>query len=290
MPPYAGPKLACLGTVDSTSLELRRRLEGPEGGALPTGYTVLAHEQTHGRGRFNRVWRCHPGDGLMASFWLHLDMPVADVAGFSLLPTLAVLDILHEVLGTSGLSLETPDRPSKKMTGKQLGCKWPNDIRVEGRKLCGILTECLSNSHGHIRGAMVGVGLNLRNAPPPLPPTSEPPPQTPSVAGSGVGPMPRPLALAELLDDVANELPNPEQLALRLGSALVRRTEQWRAGQRPALLREWLCNCDHQNARLLVTINGQKRWCRMCGLGLQGQLLVQLDGKLQEIWANDIEE
>lgn len=249
----AGPELDCLDTVDSTSLEMRRRLEGlAQGDTLPNGTAVLARKQTKGRGRLDRVWHCAPGDGLTASFWLRLNLPVTAVAGFSLLPSLAVLDILHELQDTDN----------------RAGCKWPNDIRVDGRKLCGILTECVSETDGRIRGAIVGVGLNLRSAPPADHPDTLPP-----------------VALAEL---VAGPL-DPEFLTRKLCAALMRRTEQWCAGQRPALLREWLEHCDHQNARLRVTINGQKQWCHMHGLGPHGQLLVRMNNALHEVWADEIE-
>ena len=104
------------------------------------GTVVVAEEQTAARGRFDRRWVSPPGENLCFSVILKptLDqLPYANMA--------AALAVVRAVRSLDGL------RPS---------IKWPNDVRVGGRKLCGILVEAALESR-HVPFAVVGVGLNV---------------------------------------------------------------------------------------------------------------------------------
>lgn len=237
------PVLLHLNQTDSTNLALLRLKDTP----LPDGYAIMANYQTAGRGRLGRSWSSKHGANLLVSYWLRLNLPAAQVAGFSLLPSLAVLDMLDSY-------------------GIQAGCKWPNDIRVSRRKLCGILTKLVSGPGRVQAGAIVGIGLNILDAP----------------LADGGGPPPICLA------DLACTPPPPEELALALRGKLMRRAAAWRAGQRRAQLGDWLARCDHLNDIVTVTIKGQKREGIMRGLGDQGQLLFEQQGIIREVWADDV--
>lgn len=107
----------------------------------PAGCVLRAAEfQTHGRGRQQRVWRAAPGAALLFS----VAIPVS--ARLSLLPpiTLACGVALAECLAVHGVRVQL---------------KWPNDIRVDGCKLAGILTELVADRD--VRHTLViGVGVN----------------------------------------------------------------------------------------------------------------------------------
>lgn len=130
-----------LGTVASTQDEARAWLHDPEGPA-PHGALLLAERQTAGRGRRGRGWLSAEGN---LAFSLVLRAPTA-------LPDLALLPLaagvaLREACGVGGL-------------------KWPNDlITLDGRKLAGVLLEADLRGE-ELRGAVLGIGLNVRGAPP----------------------------------------------------------------------------------------------------------------------------
>ena len=234
-----------LKSIDSTNKELRRRLTLT---SLADGTALLADFQTKGRGRLKRVWESEPGSNMLCSFWCTLDLPPDQVCGFSLLPALAVLDYLDTL----------PLRAS---------CKWPNDIRWNGRKLCGILTECIpARSEEKIRGAIIGIGLNLQKAPA-LPDMPSPP-----------------VSLREiLLRDISCE-----EAATNIQEKLLGRKQLWLSGRREEQLHEWITRCDHVNIPTRITVNGNKVTGVMRGLGRNGQLLLELEGRVQEVWADDV--
>ena len=125
--------LIYLPSVDSTNLELIRRL--PDG--LEEFTTVVSGEQTAGLGRLGRSWISEPGSSISMS--VLLQPPRLELAQ-SL--TLLVASSVHRAL--------------VKLTGSnQLSIKWPNDILLAGKKVCGILASLNQQS------VIVGMGINL---------------------------------------------------------------------------------------------------------------------------------
>jgi BirA family biotin operon repressor/biotin-[acetyl-CoA-carboxylase] ligase len=231
-----------LECTDSTNKELHRLLVK---GAVEDGTAILADFQTNGRGRLQRVWESAKQDSMLCTFWCELDLSPAELPGYSLLPALAVLDTLDKL-------------------GVHATCKWPNDIRLHGRKLGGILIECVPGKNG-IRGAIIGIGINLRRAPI-LPDAPYPP--------------------ISLEDD--GHSTDAETLARGIQGALMRRTSLWRDGMRAPQLEEWLSRCDHLDKTAILTVDGRKREGITRGLGRQGQLLLEIDGELREVWGEEI--
>ena len=98
---------------------------------------VVAERQERGRGRFGREWSSSFG-GLYMTILLH----VRDIDKSRYLTFIAAISVARAVREISGLDA---------------GVKWPNDVLVNGRKICGILTETIS---GKKNSALVGIGLN----------------------------------------------------------------------------------------------------------------------------------
>ena len=135
-----GRELVCLDQVDSTNNEIKRRAVGE----VPDGLTVVAGEQTGGRGRRGRSFVSPPGKGLYLSALLKPDCPLGEVPALTAWSAVAVCDAIEELCGV---------RP---------GIKWPNDVILEGRKLCGILTELeLEAETAALRYVVVGIGVNI---------------------------------------------------------------------------------------------------------------------------------
>lgn len=123
---------------------------------LGDGAAVLALEQTRGRGRAGRRWEQAPGKGLALSVALHLGCDVRQAGAIPLAAGLAVARAAH-ALGVERARL-----------------KWPNDVRVDGRKLAGVLCEVRrvpANPNGDVSEAVViGIGLNVRQVREDFPP------------------------------------------------------------------------------------------------------------------------
>lgn len=134
-----GAALLCLDTVDSTNNELKRRAD-----TAPDGLAVLAQEQTGGRGRLGRSFVSPAGKGLYLSVLLRPQCVLADAGMLTAWTAVAVC------------------RALERCCGVRAGIKWPNDIVLEDRKLCGILTELeLEAETAALRHVIVGVGINV---------------------------------------------------------------------------------------------------------------------------------
>ncbi len=131
------PQILRFDSLPSTNLEAARRaVDG-----APEGVCVVAAEQTAGRGRHQRQWISPKDAGLFFSIILRPQFEQSDWPLLTLMTAIAVHDALLEVC-----SLETD-------------IKWPNDILVNEKKLCGILAETVETSLG--RAVVVGIGINL---------------------------------------------------------------------------------------------------------------------------------
>ncbi|CCQ73863.1 biotin--[acetyl-CoA-carboxylase] ligase [Magnetospira sp. QH-2] len=130
--------------MDSTNEEARRRAET----GAPHFTVIQARDQTAGRGRRGRAWVSAPGN-LHASVVLRPDCSAGEAAQLSFVLALAIADALFQLSG--GAANAT--------------CKWPNDLMVDGKKICGILLESASTSGGVIDWLVAGFGINIVMAP-----------------------------------------------------------------------------------------------------------------------------
>ncbi|MEE9380188.1 MAG: biotin--[acetyl-CoA-carboxylase] ligase [Hyphomonadaceae bacterium] len=127
--------------IDSTNLEAARRVKA---GQFEDCWLV-AHQQSAGRGRLGRVWQSQPGN-LYATALFHFDGSLVDASKIPFVAGLAVSDVVHEFA-----------------PGADARLKWPNDVRVDGAKLAGILIEAGALDEGVWVAA--GFGLNIAHSP-----------------------------------------------------------------------------------------------------------------------------
>lgn len=106
------------------------------------GTLIVADEQTEGRGRMVRKWYSPKGTGIWASFILRPDIQIQHAPQLTLLSAVAVVQAI------------------KKVTHITPEIKWPNDILISGRKVCGILTE-LQAEEDRIQSVILGIGINV---------------------------------------------------------------------------------------------------------------------------------
>jgi len=136
-----GKKIILVESIDSTNTFAAKLACG---GAL-SGTAVIADCQTGGKGRLQRVWQSPPGSNIYTSVILKPDIPPMRAPQLTLAAGVAVADVL-----------------SQYCTGR-VTLKWPNDIQIGGKKICGILTE-MRTTGGMIDYIIVGIGININIA------------------------------------------------------------------------------------------------------------------------------
>ncbi len=138
---FLGRPLHFFPTIDSTNVYAAQLAR--EG--APAGTVVIADEQTGGKGRLGRSWVSPAGVNLYVSLILRPSVATAVAPQLNLLAAVAVAEAISEV------SDLTP------------AIKWPNDVLVDGKKVCGILAE-MQTEAGALRSVVLGIGVNI-NAP-----------------------------------------------------------------------------------------------------------------------------
>ena len=126
-----------LGSTNTELAELARM------GQIASGTVLAAHEQTAGRGRYERKWLTKAGENLTFSLCLQTPAVFPRVASVPMAAGLAVADLLREAYSLPAL------------------VKWPNDVMLHDRKISGILSENVAVTGYHGSTLIVGIGLNL---------------------------------------------------------------------------------------------------------------------------------
>lgn len=112
---------------------------------------VMSESQTKGKGRRSRYWECPPGRGILMSVILRPQIAIREIPQLTLLAGVAVAESLQRTSGCAA------------------GIKWPNDIIIDGKKVCGILAESMvSKRYG--QAVIIGVGINVNQEQHELPP------------------------------------------------------------------------------------------------------------------------
>lgn len=131
------PRILRFESLPSTNTELARQASEGAG----EGLSVVAEEQTAGRGRLQRAWSSPRGAGLYFSILLQPTIPQDQWSLITFMAALAVGDALSEVCDVN------------------TDIKWPNDLLSGERKICGILAESVETPAA--RAVIVGIGINL---------------------------------------------------------------------------------------------------------------------------------
>ncbi|HEY6765058.1 MAG TPA: biotin--[acetyl-CoA-carboxylase] ligase [Candidatus Sulfotelmatobacter sp.] len=128
--------------IGSTNTEaMKAAAEG-----APEGTVFLAEEQTAGRGRGANTWDSQRSTGIYCSIILRPELPPSEILILSLVIGLAVHAAMQEIESRIALDL-----------------KWPNDVLIGGRKVCGILTE-MNSEPTRVRYIVAGIGINVNQA------------------------------------------------------------------------------------------------------------------------------
>lgn len=130
----------CMESVDSTNNYIRdMAFHG-----APDGQIVIANEQTGGRGRRGRTFESPKDSGIYLSMLFRPQSLPSDMPAITAWTAVAVNNAIESVCGI------------------RCGIKWVNDLLLNHRKVCGILTEMsIESESGHVEHVIIGIGLNV---------------------------------------------------------------------------------------------------------------------------------
>lgn len=112
---------------------------------VPSGAVVIADEQLGGRGRMGRHWLTPPGQAIAMSVILNPQIDAEDLHRVTMMSGIAIAEIIQSIVSQS----------------VDVWLKWPNDVFVQGKKVCGILTEAIWLGND-LQAVIVGMGINVR--------------------------------------------------------------------------------------------------------------------------------
>ncbi len=210
----------------------------------PHGTLVISRVQKSGRGRLGRNWGSPPG-GLWMSLVLRLDLPLRLASRVTPAAAVGVTKALREM-------------------GVNARIKWPNDILVGGKKICGILAESGGRDPDHF--IVLGVGVNANVDPRDL----EAPPQKATTLRSELG---RDVDLLELLESVL------EKLDFELS----------RLHGFEAVLDDWRVLDCTLGGRVRIQRLGEVVQGTAADLGPGGQLVIRTESGPVEVFEGDVE-
>jgi len=225
------------------------------------GVVVIADEQTSGRGRRGRAWYSPPGAGLYTSVILSPGAARTDPAR-----ALSLLTLAAGVAVAEGIDAAT---------GLTTTIKWPNDVLIGRRKVCGILAEAVATSSraagrkAGVPAVVLGYGINVSRA-------SYPP------------------DIAERATALDLELGRPVDRAIVCAetlSAIATRYGDLLDGRFDAILDAWRRRApESSGVRVAWTAHDGRREGTTSGLDHDVALLVRVEGKLERLIAGEISE
>jgi BirA family transcriptional regulator, biotin operon repressor / biotin---[acetyl-CoA-carboxylase] ligase len=242
-----GRKIVHYFRVTSTnSVALKLAAEG-----APQGTVVVAEEQTAGRGRSGRAWYSEKSSGIYASVILRPPLAPAAAPALTLMAGVAA----HRALSAS--------------TGLAVDIRWPNDLLVHGKKVCGILTE-MSAELDRLHSVVLGVGVNVNHR--------EMPAELKSTATSLRIEGKKPYARLSLAAALLKELDRHYQMLLEGGSAAI--VSAWEEASSFA-----------RGRRVRVVASSGAYVATTAGLDSTGALRVRLeDGREELLVAGEVTE
>lgn len=237
----AGVQLAELGEIDSTNEEARRRAESGEPGPI----WLRGDMQTKGRGRRGRDW-VSPAGNLFATLMIRPAMSAPEAARLSFAASLSVADMIDAFVDPARIKL-----------------KWPNDVQLDGGKVCGILLESAARPDGAVDWLAVGIGVNLANHPH----LDEP----------------RTIALADVTDP-----PAPGEALSHLAAAFAKWFAAYQAHGFSALREPWLARARGVGEPITVRLPREELHGRFAGIDGEGALVLETQDRSRKITAGEV--
>jgi BirA family biotin operon repressor/biotin-[acetyl-CoA-carboxylase] ligase len=210
-------------------------------GQLPSGTVVAVREQTQGRGRMAREWLSGANENLTFSLFLSDKIETNQWPSATMAAGVSVAELLQQV-------------------GIPASLKWPNDVLVNGRKICGILAERIP------QGLILGIGLNVN------------------------------MQTADHIDQPATSVwmetgrrGDVDDLLARLLTHLSVRLDEWVEGGFSKVRKNWESHIPNLGKPVTVRDGAVHRSGILAGFGESGELLLRTSsGEIETVWAGDL--
>jgi BirA family biotin operon repressor/biotin-[acetyl-CoA-carboxylase] ligase len=213
------------------------------------GTVIIAETQTHGHGRLNRPW-ISPKGGVWLSVILRPKFAPEEAPKMTLITSVAVAKTLH------------------RLYSLKAEIKWPNDVLVDNKKVCGILTEASTNGKT-VNFIIVGIGINANFTLEALPDNLQ--------------------MTATTLKEVLRENVNVEKLICALLKEFEEQYVLFREKKFKALLEEWRRLAGFLGKKIEVTSFGESWIGRAVDIDESGALIIELaDGERKRVLAGDV--
>jgi BirA family biotin operon repressor/biotin-[acetyl-CoA-carboxylase] ligase len=137
-----GSNIIFLPEIDSTNDLIKKYLINN----VSEGLVVVAEAQTGGRGRRGRSWHSPPETGVYLSTLLKPDLEMSKLSIITLLAGVAAILTINE------------------FSNQNAYLKWPNDILIDSKKVCGLLCEMIKKNRAP-NGVIIGIGINVNQVP-----------------------------------------------------------------------------------------------------------------------------
>lgn len=135
---FMGTEYLYFHSIDSTNLFCKSNYK-----TLSSGTVISCEEQTCGKGRLDRVWHSPVNKGLYFSILLKPDLELKDAPKLSIVISTAICNVLRSY-------------------DLDAYIKWPNDIILNSKKICGILSEIVGDMYS-INALIIGIGINVNH-------------------------------------------------------------------------------------------------------------------------------
>jgi len=237
-----GKKIHSYESTDSTNDVAHRLAQS----GSPEGTVVFSESQSKGRGRMGRHWVSPKGKGIYFSLILRPDVSPAEAPKITLMSAVAVAAAVRKITNLSAL------------------IKWPNDILVNDRKVCGILTE-MSAEVNTVSYIVLGIGINVN---------------------TGVEHLPK--EATSLKHEIGKEISRVE-LAREILRELERQYHIFKEKGFKKIIEEWKSLSHTLGEEVKISCHGRKIEGTAIDLDATGALVVRLDNGFREhITAGDV--
>ena len=258
---WAGRQVRFFEEIDSTNLQAKR--EADAGAAH--GLLTIADKQTAGRGRRGRSWSSPPDTNIYFSLLLRPEFSSDKASMLTLVMAYAVASGLEKTVGKDIWQVHLGEKGGIGQISS--GIKWPNDLVLGGKKICGILTE-MGMEQNRMKYVIIGCGIN-------------------------VGAQEFPLELADKATSLENELNRKTERAELVGNIAEAFEEAYEVFAAEGSLK----SIQERYNRLLV--NRDREVCVLDpageyrgtakGINDTGELLVERsDGTVQKVYAGEV--
>lgn len=244
---YLGREIISYKKVDSTNTSAYELAAH----GLVEGAVIFADEQARGKGRHGRTWQSAPGCGIYMSCVLRPHMAPNEIPKITLVAAVAVAKAIREY------------------TGLNATIKWPNDILINGKKVCGILTE-MKAEQDMIDFIILGIGVNVNTKVKDLPrgASSLKEESRPLRDGEDISRVELAKKILETLEEYYNTLKNK-------GSG--------------SIIEEWKALSEMMGSRIRVVLPNRTFEADAHNVDPDGALVVRLDsGVLEKISSGDV--